>query len=350
MCGRAHPCPRPPGWRMVDHPNREHRRENPAGHVVETGRRQAVIVERGGEDRELVSARRRGEAPELEVVDASIGGGNVIANGQRGVGPDESLKPESLERRQSGRVLARVHRVDPVVGAHHRPHVPLLHRGAESGEIDLRKRPLGHLVADRIGAQRLAEAVDLLIVARVVLDLRDHVLALDATDLGGGQRRGQVWILAQRLGLASPLRGADDVDRRREQPVEALADGLGTERTTVGTRHRRIPGGGDRLGVGESGHVPVPLADPVGTVDPAQRRDPEPGIARAAVGDQRELFGRAHRRHHHVRPLAGREARAAPGMRSASGRRARGRDGRAGKADGGSEDAEDSFHGSRLPT
>ena len=88
----------------------------------------------------------------------------------------------------------------------------LLYRRPEAGEVDLLQRPLGHLITHRIGSHGLAKAVNFLVVARVVLDLGDHMPALDAADLRRGQRCDEEGIFTQRLGLAAPQRSAHDVD------------------------------------------------------------------------------------------------------------------------------------------
>ena len=153
------------------------------------------------------------------------------------VGADEARKaPPLLEDREQRRVLARVGPVRARVAAHHRASLALDHRVVERGQVDLVQRAL---VDDVIVGGRVAVGLD--VVDRVVLDLRDRPLRLDALDLSGRDCPGQQRILAERLKVPTPARIAVDVDCRSVDDVVALGPFLGAEHLAVLPRLGRIP-------------------------------------------------------------------------------------------------------------
>ena len=203
---------------------------------------------------------------------------------------------------QRVRVLARVHAVDPVVSAHHRAD-PGLDRRVKRREIDLLHGPLA-------GVRGVGHAVGLLVVERVVLDRRDHVLRLDPLDDPGARLPGQVRVLAGVLEVAPVQWIARDVDAGSEQHVHALGERLAAEDGSVLLRQLRIPGRGERDAVGERRGQRLLIAHAGGRVVQDQRRDAQRGVCRDVAGrrrvrrgrvelplarDHRDLVGRRHR-------------------------------------------------------
>ncbi len=136
---------------------------------------------------------------------------------------------------------------------------------AEGGKVDLLKRAPGdHDIHGRRLQQRVANAVDLLVISREVLDLGDHVLALDSPDLGSCKRAGEKRVLAQRLCLPPPLRRAHDVHRRSKQQRVPCPPPLPRVPCRPGRRGRPAPGCSNRLGSGNAVTCVAPSRDPLG--------------------------------------------------------------------------------------
>ncbi|GAA3455038.1 hypothetical protein GCM10018962_68710 [Dactylosporangium matsuzakiense] len=171
------------------------------------------------------------------------------------------------------------------------------------------------LVDDHVVRQRVA--VRVLVVGRVVLDLRHRALALDALDVGRADLPGQIRVLAERLERPAPPRVAHDVDGRGEDHVCALAPLLGAQDLAVlpgqcGVEARR---GGDRSRqLGDAGE---PVAGADRAVLQPDLRDAEPGVGVDAAGEPAvgaavqhgELLGLGHGGEHDGFAAAGRAAR-----------------------------------------
>src|SRR5262249_28324341 len=168
----------------------------------------------------------------------------------------------------------------------------VVHGGGEGGEVDLPECALGDddVNGGREPVEDVAVTLDLLVVRRVVLHLRDDVSALKAAHLGRGDLPGEEWVLAQRLRGASPERGAGGVDGRAEEEGDALRGGLVADRDTEARREGGVPRGGEPRCVRDRGAGLGAVADAVRSIGRRQGRDAEPWNTCTAVGDERDLL------------------------------------------------------------
>ena len=113
------------------------------------------------------------------------------------------------ELRQQLAVLGGVLAIEPVVGAHHRPRLAVLHRAFESRIVDFPQRALIH---HAVGSH----AAMLLRVGREVFHAHADIPGLHRLDKAGGQFRRQVGILAEILKIAAAQGAALDVHRRAQ--------------------------------------------------------------------------------------------------------------------------------------
>ena len=135
----------------------------------------------------------------------------------------------------------------------------------------------------------------LLVVARVVLDVRDQALVLDRLDPRHRELAGEVGILAaERLEHAARERRADDVDGGREDDVVALLDHLVGDHAGVAGRVPRVEAGAESDRRGHGGRHSG--ANPGGAVGEVDRGDPNPldavaraGVSPLAAGDAGQL-------------------------------------------------------------
>ena len=89
--------------------------------------------------------------------------------------------------------------VDGIVGAHHAPDMPLLHRVLKGGKIDFMQCPLLHPGA-------AGHSPGLLVVGGEMLHAGRYALALEPPDIGSRQLPRQVWILAEILEISAAQR------------------------------------------------------------------------------------------------------------------------------------------------
>ena len=149
------------------------------------------------------------------------------------------LVPEHF--RQEPGIFRSVNAVDPVVGAHHRPGLGLLHGGFKGREVDL---PEGSLV--HIGGGTHAPV--LLTVGGEMLDGGAHVFALDAVDEGCCHLTGQIRIFGEVFKVPAAEGAALDVHGGAQHHAEllvlaAVADGL-----AHAVDHLLVKGGGSGAG------------------------------------------------------------------------------------------------------
>ena len=203
---------------MVEQADLEHRGQDVADHLVQARRGDLARLHGG-----LERVTEELAAGHLDV-EAGVGGlGGAVRRAP--VGDDEAREVPHVTQRggQQRAVLARVGAVEPVIGAHHRADVGVLDGGLEGGEVDLLLGAFVDLHVDA-AAQRL------LVVGGEVLDGGDDVLALEAADLRDRELAGQERVLAEGLKRAAPQRDPQDVDRRGERHVAALAPELAAHR------------------------------------------------------------------------------------------------------------------------
>ena len=204
-----------------------------------------------------------------------------------------------------------------VIGAHDRPGAALLHGRPEGGQIDFVE---GTVVDSHV----VEEARCLLVVQRVVLHARRHIVRLDTLDIRNHHRRRQIRILAHIFEVAAAQRRPVDVHAGTQQHVflavarlfaDALAIERGQGRIPRSRQGRQGREGGARVG-GPARLVPfIPQdlrADAVRAVGAPDLRNAEPRHAgRTEFGlrvDQGYflLYGQARKRIFH--PLLQRTA------------------------------------------
>ena len=281
--------------RAVEQAEAEHDGEDPADMVVD--RRHAHL---SIEDSRLerVAVERRGRQLHVHAVVGALD--RAVARVEvRQDEPVEAERPleDVVEQRC---VLARVHVVDEVLGAHDRTGVPILYRRLERRQVDLVQRPLVDQLVDRV-------AVDLLVVGRVVLDVRDDALGLDARDVAGRDPPGEVRVLAERLEGAPVQRYPRDVDVGPLHQVAAGVPGVATLDGAVPACRVRVERGRlpDRRGQRGRGGLHRPTgADPGRAVVHQQRRYAQPVDRQHLAGVRRVRDGV-----HHLHLLVQRQLR-----------------------------------------
>ena len=260
------------------------------------------------------------------------------------VGEHEAAEaPVALEDvLQQVAALTGVGPVQPVVGAHDRADVGLLYGRLELRPVDLAQRALvDHRVDQQAIApggrrpERLAGAAlvgrrarALLVVRRVVLDVRDHALRLGTEDPADGHPRYEPGILAVGLEGAPVQRRPHDVHGRREDHVVALELGLVGHRRAVAPGQGRVEGRRERHRHGHRRRLPLARADRPVAVVGGRDADAHHTIARPGVrvrpaarpegivaGEQRDLLVHGQGVQQEVRPLVGGERRVTPGPR-----------------------------------
>ena len=213
------------------------------------------------------------------------------------------------------RVLAGVVAVQPVVGAHDRSHMRVLHRGLELRQVDLAQRALvhnrvlGHAVA-RHGrrTERLTgiaevghrSGVALLVVGGEVLHVRHYALGLRAVDPAHGGPRVEERVLAICLEGAATERSAHDVHGGGEDHVVAFVLRLVADHVAVADGHRRIEGGRQSHRRRHRRGRSLPHAHRAVRVVDGRKTDSRDAIARARVavcpaGSARQIVAREQR-------------------------------------------------------
>jgi hypothetical protein len=192
---------------------------------------------------------------------------------------DEAVEPPGVAQRvrQLLGVLAGVRAVDAIVRAHDRAGPAVLHSHPKRGMVDLLHRALRRHHVD-------VTPQDLLVVRDEVLRGRDDVPALHSADLGDRLPPSQIRVLAERLRGPAPQRQSQDVDRRHQRDVVALACLFGPVRAAVGPGQRGLPGGGEGGGVRPLGDTGRTVTDADGGVGQVERGDPQPGVRRNRSG------------------------------------------------------------------
>ena len=108
--------------------------------------------------------------------------------------------------------------------------------GLEGDQVQLAQHTLGDPGV-------IGPALRLGVVAHEVLDRRGRPGLVQAADERAGHPGDQHRVLAERLEAPAAERRAHDVDRRAQQDVDALAPGLGAERSGERLDQGGIPGG-----------------------------------------------------------------------------------------------------------
>ena len=217
--------------RVVEEAVAEHRDEDVADDRVEARHRDLAGLDCVAQ-RAAVVVRRRGVHLEIEA-----GVGRRRGRVRRApVARHEPVEAPLVAQHAVEQllVLAHVLAEGDVVRAHQGADVPLLDGGLERREVDLVQRAVVNVDVDRV-------AVELLIVEDVMLRLREHRVALDASDRGGHHLAAQVRILAPVLEVPAIGRDARHVHTWAEHHVDALRVSLLAERLAEAPRHRRIP-------------------------------------------------------------------------------------------------------------
>ncbi len=263
--------------------------KHPAGRVVDGGRVDLARLDRL-EQLGTAPGRRAGHLQ----VEAVVGGGGG-ALGAVPVGHDDAVEaPLALEDvAEEGAVLAGVDAVDPVVAGHHRPAPDLAHGGLEGRQVDLAQGALVHLGADCV-------ALELGVVAGVVLDRRADALALEAGDVGHRHPRREVGVLGVTLEVAAVERRAVDVDGRRQEHARPLRPRLLAQRPADPLDQGGVPGRGQGDADREAGRRHAAAGEPaaapraVGAVGHLDRRDAQArdrrGAPHVGTGQQRHLL------------------------------------------------------------
>ena len=112
-------------------------------------------------------------------------------------------------------VLATVHPIEPVVGAHGGPGSTFLHRVFKGPQVEFAKRPFRDDAVDR-------PALVLGLVAGVMLDGRGDSHLLEALDIGGGEAPGQVGVFGVAFEVAAVEGTAKEVHGGTEQHARAF--------------------------------------------------------------------------------------------------------------------------------
>ena len=145
--------------------------------------------------------------------------------------------------REQVMILRSVLAVDEVVRVHDRADVRLFHSGLECGQINLAHRPL-------VNARVRVVSVELGVVAHVVLDGRRDALRLNAADVADGDTRGEVWVFAEVLEVATVHRRAIDVHARPQEKVDALRARVAPYLRADALGQLRVPSGRERDAAG----------------------------------------------------------------------------------------------------
>ena len=230
---------------------------------------QHLVVDRGLADLAGADGRHQRVAPRAVRAghrEVHGGAGGLQAAGRGPVGHHQAVPaPLVLEHVAQQRRLGHRVAVDLVVGGHHGPRMRLGDDLLERRQVELAQRALVHAGVER-------EALGLRVVGHEVLDGRADARALEAVDVGDADPRGQVRVLAEALEVAAAVGRAVQVDRRREQHVDALAAALRGEQVGRGARPAPRPT-----------RRPAPSARarwPTGRARPSARRAPRPGRPR----------------------------------------------------------------------
>ena len=239
----------PDGVGVIEETDLVHGAQNAMHHVIQARLRHAAVGDGLPETREI-------RAVGLLLVQAGQRRGNRAVRGPP-VRHDETRKaPAVLEHVvQQVRILARVHAVHQIVGAHHGLHMGILDGDLECQQVALACPALVDL---HVGEG----AAGLLIVQGVVLDAADHVPVLNGANVSGGDFSGEDRVLALGFESAAVARlAADQIDVPTEIHVESVRGGLGADHGSELVGQVRVPrrragegrgkGSGGRAGVGE---------------------------------------------------------------------------------------------------
>ena len=146
-------------------------------------------------------------------------------------------------------VMAVVLILIEVVGPHDSPGATLGDSGMEGRQVDFAKRAVADDDVDLM-------TVFLVVVERVVLHAGRHPFRLQSLHIGNYHARGQPWILAHILEVASVERGAVDVDARSEHHILVAVERLLAQAFAIGPGEARVPRGGEACECRE-GHARV---------------------------------------------------------------------------------------------
>ena len=105
--------------------------------------------------------------------------------------------------------------VDLVVGTHDRPRTAFLDGDLEALQVQLAQRTLADLHVDGV-------AVPFMVVGRVMLGRRAHILRLDSADHGGGHLAGNQRIFRVVLEVSASQRIAMQVQGRRQKDIDPI--------------------------------------------------------------------------------------------------------------------------------
>ena len=134
-------------------------------------------------------------------------------------------------------ILCRVDFVHGVVASHDGSHIALLHRLAESREIDLVQSPL-------IGHGTDAVSLVLLVVEGKMLDGSHHPVLLDAPDVVESDLGGEIRILSVVLEITSAQGRTVDVHSRAEHDPHTTGGGVETDAVAHPFRRLAVKTGG----------------------------------------------------------------------------------------------------------
>ena len=138
--------------------------------------------------------------------------------------------------------------VDSVVGSHDRPRTAFLDGDLETLQVQLAQRTLADLHVDGV-------AVPFMVVGRVMLGRRAHLLRLDSADHGGGHLAGNQRIFRVVLEVSASQRIAMQVQGRRQKDI----DPIGRRFRSHGLAHTFdqciVPCAGQQRGNGKGGGV-----------------------------------------------------------------------------------------------
>ena len=206
------------------------------------------------------------------------------------VGHDDAVEaPLVLEHVAQQRALGHRRAVDAVVGGHDGP-------GARVGDDRLERRQVQLAQRALVDAGVEREALGLGVVGDEVLDRRADALGLQAAHVGGADARGEQRVLAEALEVPAAERRAVQVDRRRQQDVDALAPALGGQQAPEALDPPFVPRrrqGGRRRDVGRGlALVPAHAAHPGRAVGGDERAQPDVGL-----GVQRPEIGARQQAH-----------------------------------------------------
>ncbi len=270
------------GVRIVEQAHFVHGSQDAMNHIVEAGLRHLTAVD------DLREGRKEGAVRLFLIEPRQRRGCRAVRCPP--VRQDETLEaPIAFQNViEQVRVLAGIHAVHQIVGAHDRLHVGVLETNLKGQQIALASRAVIDL--DVHGG-----AGGFLIVQCEVLDARDHVLVLDGPKMRSRDLPRQHRILALGLERAAVARlASDQVDVAAEIDIDAVGAQLGSDDAAILVRLVDIPTRGTGDGRGKCGGRSHTVANPHAAVGQIEVRDAEPRDSRnPAHGAARNRAGSA---------------------------------------------------------